>query len=98
MPKAGKNPKTAKPKEAPPKKLQDWKAITSYLGVSRATAEHWAKTGMPVKRQGRYTVADTKELRQWLGKEAHMPAPAEVLAPGTDIAQALKESLSSIRR
>ncbi len=34
---------------------------------------------MPVKRQGRFTIAKTDELREWLGKEAHMPAPAHVL-------------------
>ncbi len=96
--KSAKRDKSAKPREQPPEKLQGWKTIAEYLGVSQATAEHWAKTGMPVKRQGRYTVADPNELRQWLGKEAHMPAPAEVVTSATDISAALKESLSALRR
>ena len=50
------------------------------------------------RRQGRFTVANTEELRQWLGKEAHMPAPAHVLTDtGDDISAALKESISALR-
>ena len=96
--KTAKRGKTTKPKE-PPAKLQGWTAIASYLGVSKATAEHWAKTGMPVKREGRFTVATPDELRKWLGREAHMPGPAVLMpTPGTDISAALKESLSAVRR
>ena len=82
----------------PPQIVKGWAAIGKYLGVSTATAQHWAKTGMPVRREGRYTVAAPNEIRQWLGREAHMPAPAEVLAPGTDISAALKESISALKR
>jgi hypothetical protein len=55
---------------------------------------------MPVKRQGRFTLANADELRQWLGKEAHMPAPAHVLTDQADedISAALKESISALRR
>ncbi len=50
--------------------------------------------------QGRFMVADTEELREWLGKESHMPAPAHVATEGAgeDISKALKESVSAIRR
>jgi hypothetical protein len=97
MVKSGKITKPAKP----PEKLQGWKAIAEYLGIGTATAQHWAKTGMPVKREGRFMVADPEELRAWLGEEAHLPAPAAVLAPGaerTDITAALKESITVLRR
>ena len=70
MPKAG---NTRKPKE-PPTTLKGWKAIGEYLGIGEATAQRRAKGGMPVKRQGRFTVADATEIRQWLSREAHMPA------------------------
>jgi hypothetical protein len=54
---------------------------------------------MPVKREGRFMVADADELRQWLGKEAHMPGSAHVVtATGNDISAALKDSITAVRR
>jgi hypothetical protein len=53
---------------------------------------------MPVRREGRFTVADPKELSAWLGREAHMPGPAKILTDETDVAQALKESIAATRR
>jgi hypothetical protein len=95
MPKAD---KSRRPKEEP-KILKGWKAIGEYLGIGEASAQRWAKGGMPVKRQGRYMVADTGELRQWLGKEAYMPSAAHVVTDtGDDISAALKESISALRR
>jgi phage terminase Nu1 subunit (DNA packaging protein) len=94
MPKAGKQ----RGREEAPKILKGWKAIGEYLGIGAATAQRWAKGGMPVKRQGRYMVADANELRQWLGREAHMPAAAHVVTDtGDDISAALKESISALR-
>jgi len=77
--------------------LKGWSAIGAYLGIGAATAQRWAKSGMPVKRQGRYTVAEPDEIRQWLGKEAHMSAPAYVATDDADISAALKESISAVR-
>lgn len=95
MPKAG---KSRKPREEP-KTLKGWKAIGEYLGIGEASAQRWAKGGMPVKRQGRFTVANADEIRKWLGKEAHMPAPARVVTDtGDDISAALKESISALVR
>jgi phage terminase Nu1 subunit (DNA packaging protein) len=78
--------------------LKGWQAIGSYLGIGAATAQHWGKLGMPVRREGRFTVADTDEIRRWLAQEAHMPAPAHVMTNDTDISAALKESISAVRR
>lgn len=80
-----------------PETLKGWKAIGDYLGIGSATAQRWAKSGMPVRREGRYTVADAQQIRQWLGKEAHMPGPAHVVTDGDDMAAALKESISAVR-
>lgn len=82
----------------PAGKLKGWNAIASYLGVGTATAQRWAKSGMPVKREGRFTVADPDEIRAWLGRESHMPAPAHVLTKGADVSAALKQSISALRR
>src|SRR5512141_2355798 len=96
MPKTNKNAR----RQSPPEVLKGWKAIGEYLGIGAATAQRWAKGGMPVKRQGRFTIAQADELRQWLGREAHMPGAAHVLTDKAkdDIATALKESISAVRR
>lgn len=43
-------------------------------------------------------IADPDELRQWLGRQAHMSAPAHVLTADADVSTALKESIAAIRR
>jgi phage terminase Nu1 subunit (DNA packaging protein) len=84
----------AKKKTAPAATLKGWTAIAKFLGTSPASAQGWAKQGMPVKREGRFTVADTAEVQAWLGQQSHMPRPAHILTDEADIAAALKESIS----
>jgi hypothetical protein len=79
-------------------KLRGWKAIALYLGISANAAQRWAKNGMPVRREGRFTVAEAEELRRWLGRESHMPTAALVVTPQTDMSAALKASISAMRR
>lgn len=81
-----------------PDLLKGWKAIGAYLGIGMATAQHWGRSGMPVKREGRYTVADKDEISRWLAQQSHMPAPAHVASANTDIAAALKESITALRK
>jgi len=88
--------KPAKPQNAT--LLQGWTSIAGFLGLPPATAQRWARTGMPVRKQGRFTVADKNELQQWLGRESHMPASAQVVGKNTDLASALKQSISAARR
>ncbi|HZS29244.1 MAG TPA: hypothetical protein VFB76_18610 [Candidatus Angelobacter sp.] len=86
-------------KSAPaPTSLKGWKAIAGYLGLTPATAQRWAEDGMPVKREGRFTVADPAELQAWLGRESHMAKPAHVMTKDADISAALKESLAATKR
>ena len=94
MSKTHKNAKNAES----PSILRGWAAIGAYLGIGAAAAQRWAKSGMPVRREGRYTVADVEELKHWLGREAHMPGPAHVMTKDADISAALKESISALRR
>jgi hypothetical protein len=77
--------------------LQGWKTIAQFLGQPVVTAQRWAKSGMPVTRQGRYTVANREELSRWLGRESHMPAPAHIYSLETDLSADLKQSLSAVR-
>ena len=94
-------------KPKPPKKksqsgtegpLQGWTAIARYLGIPVATAHRWASEGMPVRREGRFTVADREEVSTWLGRESHMPRPAHVMTQDADMAAALKESIATARK
>ena len=77
--------------------LKGWKEIASYLGIPAGTAVRWVRDGMPVRKQGRFTVADPKELSAWLGHESHMPAPAQIMTGTADVAGALKESIAAMR-
>jgi hypothetical protein len=74
--------------------LKGWPVIARYLGMTPASAQRWAKEGMPVKREGRFVVADPAELEAWIGRESHMGKPAHVMTGEADIAAALKESIS----
>lgn len=78
--------------------LRGWKAIADFLAIPSATAQRWAKGGMPVHREGRFTVADAEELRGWLGRESEMSAPAHIATNNADLAAGLEESISAIRR
>jgi len=78
--------------------LKGWTAIAKFMGTTPASAQTWAKQGMPVRREGRFTVADPTEVQAWLGKQSHMPGPAHILTNETDLAAALKDSLASTKR
>lgn len=89
----------AKKKTPPaPTSLKGWAAIARFLGTSASSAQTWAKQGMPVKREGRFTIADPAEVQAWLGQQSHMPKPAHILTNESDIAAALKESISVVRK
>jgi predicted site-specific integrase-resolvase len=63
--------------------LEGWKEIAEFLGQPVAVLQRWSKEGLPVRKSGRYTVASRDELRQWLGREFGLKAPA-VINAGTD--------------
>ena len=90
--------KSAKSTQAPATTLKGWAAIAKFLGTSPASAQTWAKQGMPVKREGRFTIADPAEVQAWLGQQSHMPKPAHILTGDADISAALKESISVVKR
>lgn len=78
--------------------LKGWTAIASFLGIPVATAHRWASEGMPLRREGRFTVADREAVSAWLGRESHMPKPAHVMTAEADMAAALKESIAAARK
>jgi hypothetical protein len=81
-----------------PDLLKGWAAISKFLGLTTTTAQRWAKAGMPVSREGRYTIAEREKLQEWLGRESGMPKPAHVLTGDADISAALKDSIAAFRR
>jgi len=54
---------------------------------------------MPVRREGRFTVATPVELSQWLGRESGAAQPVHIAAGNdTDLAAELRKSLSAARQ
>jgi len=88
--------RTAKPAslDKTEKTLKGWTAIADYLGIPVATAHLWVDEGMPVRREGRFVVAERDQVNAWLGRESHMPRPAHVMTKESDVAAALKESIA----
>ena len=97
-PKAAKKKSSSKKLPAADGPLKGWTAIARYLGIPVATAHRWASEGMPVRREGRFTVADREAVSAWLGRESHMPKPAHVMTGDADVAAALKESIAAARK
>lgn len=73
--------------------LKGWTAIARYLGIPVGTAHRWASEGMPVRREGQFTVADREAVSAWLGRESHMPKPAHVMTEDADMAARSKSRL-----
>lgn len=93
-----KRPQSRKSPQAETKILKGWPAIAGFLKIPAATVQRWAKAGMPVKREGRFTTADPDELLAWLGREAHMPRPAHLATNTADLAAGLKESIAAAKK
>lgn len=78
--------------------LKGWTAIARYLGIPVATAHRWAQEGMPVRREGRFAVAERDAISAWLGRESHMPKAAHVMTSEADLTAALKDSIAAARK
>lgn len=87
----------AKKKTSEPVALKGSTAIAKCLGTSPSSAQTWAKQGMPVRREGRFTIADPAEVQAWLGQQSHMPKPAHILTNDADIAGALRDSIAAVK-
>jgi hypothetical protein len=78
--------------------LKGWTAIAKFLGTSPAFAQDVGEARNAGEAWGRVTVADPIEVQAWLGQQSHMPKPAHILAGDADIAAALKDSISVVKR
>jgi hypothetical protein len=80
----------------PPSSLKGWKQISEFLGQPSNVAQRWAKTGMPVTRQGRNVIATPEDLNKWLGREAG-GEPLHVASSEFDLSAELKRGLNYVR-
>src|SRR4051812_25569888 len=79
--------------------LVGWKAISAYLGQPMSTSQRWAKEGMPVRRQGRNTVASPEELSRWLGRELPDKQPVHIAHDSEpDLLGELRRGLKDVRK
>jgi hypothetical protein len=49
-----------------PISLKGWQDNAGFLGQPISVAQRWAKTGMPMTREGRFVTASPEALNEWL--------------------------------
>jgi hypothetical protein len=79
------------------KGLKGWAQIAQFLGQPIAVAQRWARSGMPVKREGRFMTASPEELSRYLGREAGLDVPVHIASEEMDLSADLKRALSYAR-
>ena len=97
-----KKQKSKKSRPAPkatvqPQGLKGWAQIAQFLGQPIAVAQRWARSGMPVKRQGRFMTASPEELSRYLGREAGLDVPVHIASEEMDLSADLRRALSYAR-
>jgi hypothetical protein len=78
-------------------RLKGWTEIASFLGQPVAVAQRWARSGMPVMREGRFMHASRQELSQYLGREAGLDVPVHIATENADLSADLKRPLAHAR-
>src|ERR1700757_5390757 len=86
----------AKPK-VQNERLKGWNEIARFLGQPVAVAQRWARSGMPVTREGRFMCASREELSRYLGREAGLNVPVHIATENMDLSADLKSALAHAR-
>lgn len=86
----------AKPK-VQNERLKGWNEIARFLGQPVAVAQRWARSGMPVTREGRFMYASREELSGYLGREAGLDVPVHIATENMDLSADLKRALAHAR-
>ena len=87
------------PKQAAhPDRLKGWTQIAKFLGQPVAVAQRWARSGMPITREGRLMTASTEELSRYMGREAGLDVPVHIATADMDLSADLKRALSYARQ
>jgi hypothetical protein len=80
-----------KPKKQP-EALKGWQQIAAFLGQPTSVAQRWAKSGMPITREGRSVHASPEQLNRWLGRES-ADEPFHIATESDDLSSELKRGL-----
>src|SRR6267154_5735715 len=78
-------------------RLKGWTDIASFLGQPVAVAQRWARSGMPVTREGRFMYASREELSGYLGREAGLDVPVHIARENMGLSADLKRALAHAR-
>jgi hypothetical protein len=95
--KPSKSKSRASAAKAETNRLKGWTQIAQFLGQPVAVAQRWAKSGMPVRREGRFIAATPEELSKYLGREAGLGVPVHIASESMDLSADLKQALSYAR-
>ena len=76
--------------------LQGWQQIATFLGLPVSAAQRWAKSGMPVTREGRRVLASPDELNRWMGRESS--EPVHIATESADLSSELRRGLAYIKK
>jgi hypothetical protein len=96
-PKSAKKSRLATKPKVQNERLKGWNEIARFLGQSLAVAQRWARSGMPVMREGRFMFASPEELSQYLGREAGLDVPVHIASENADLSADLKRALAHAR-
>jgi hypothetical protein len=77
--------------------LKSWREIATFLGQATSVAQRWAKTGMPITREGRLVQASKDDLTRWLGRES-AGEPVQIATETGDLSAELRRGLSYVRK
>jgi hypothetical protein len=100
MKKKKSHPKKSRPTRKPTaqnERLKGWNEIASFLRQPVAVAQRWARSGMPVTREGRFIYASREELSGYLGREAGLDVPVHIVTEDMDLSADLKLALAHAR-
>jgi phage terminase Nu1 subunit (DNA packaging protein) len=88
---------TTEPKKEESGLLVGWQQIANFLGQPLSVAQRWAKSGMPISREGRRAQASPEELNGWLGRESN-DEPVQIATESPDLSSELKRGFSFVRK
>jgi hypothetical protein len=95
--KSAKNSRPATTPRVQNERLKGWNEIASFLAQPVAVAQRWARSGMPVTREGRFVYASREELSGYLGREAGLDVPVHIATENMDLSADLKRALAYAR-
>jgi hypothetical protein len=83
--------------DRPAEVLTGWSAIADFLGQTPAVAQRWHNEGMPVRKEGRFVVANSEEITRWVGTDDGKRKPVRIASEEENLAADLKRGLTYVR-